>query len=320
VSEAQIDGVPLEPSWSWNLDTQSMPDGEHLLQVLVKDRSLRGNTTTTELRLRTDNTAPQPQVELSPSAPTEGRALVLKIRTTETATLSGTVGDRVLAIQPGSEFSWAIIGFRPDPPQTTVQITITATDEAGNVGTWDQTFDLVRTKYPLEQVELPAEMEPILDPEVRAREDEELQAIYDQVNGPPRWNGTFRTPVTGTVTTVFGIIRTYNAHTYTVHHGGLDFAAGEGEEVHASNDAVVVYTGTLALRGNVVVLDHGAGVYSTYAHLSEVLAKPGDEIQKGDVVALVGGTGLSTGPHTHWEIWAGGDNVDPSEWTEREMP
>ena len=74
------------------------------------------------------------------------------------------------------------------------------------------------------------------------------------------------------------------------------------------------------LRGNVLILDHGGGVYTTYAHLSEWLVELGQEVEPGQPVARVGTTGLSTGPHLHWELWINGKSVDPVEWTQREVP
>ena len=74
------------------------------------------------------------------------------------------------------------------------------------------------------------------------------------------------------------------------------------------------------LRGNIVVLDHGLGVFTTYGHLSSVDVEVGQEIQTGQPFAKVGSTGLSEGPHLHWELWVHGVNVDPLEWTDRSIP
>jgi murein DD-endopeptidase MepM/ murein hydrolase activator NlpD len=270
--------------------------------------------------LRTDNTAPDMQLELNPAAPTEGRTLVLRIRTEEDATVTGDVDGRELTVQPGREFHWAVTGFSPDPPSTKVTINLKATDAAGNSASLSQQYDLIRTEYPLENVELPADMEDKLDPEIRAREDEVLAQFHGKPGGAARWEGTFLKPVSGEVTTIFGIARTYNSHTYVVHHGGTDFAAAVGDDVHVANNGVVVFVGEQPLHGTVLIIDHGAGVFSTYAHLSKVLVQPGQEVQKGQVVAEVGSSGLSTGPHMHWEVSAGGANVDPLDWTEREIP
>jgi murein DD-endopeptidase MepM/ murein hydrolase activator NlpD len=82
----------------------------------------------------------------------------------------------------------------------------------------------------------------------------------------------------------------------------------------------VVLASTLEVRGNTLVLDHGAGVFSTYAHLDELRVREGDQVKQGDTIAIVGSTGFSTGPHLHWELWVAGANVDPEEWAEREIP
>jgi murein DD-endopeptidase MepM/ murein hydrolase activator NlpD len=317
---AKLDDTSLTPGWTLDVDTTAVADGDHRVWVLVRDHTLHKNETRIQVPLRSDNTAPDLQLELSPAAPTEGHALVVRIRTEAAATVRADLNGDALAVQPGDTFHWAITGFSPDPPSTTVTIHVEATDAAGNVATLAQDYDLLRTKYPLENVQLPASMEAILDPQVRAQEDAALVPYHATASGPPRWDGLFLKPVQGEVTTIFGIERTYNSHTYVVHHGGTDFAAAIGDDVHVANNGVVVYVGLQPLRGNVLIIDHGAGVYSTYAHLSKILVQPGQEVRKGQVVAAVGSTGLSTGPHMHWEVWAGGANVDPIDWTEREMP
>src|SRR5581483_3640877 len=168
------------------------------------------------------------------------------------------VDGQPLAIQPGTEFHWALVGVPIDPPAS-MRIALRATDAVGNATEQTQTYDVVRSDFPLEHVELPADFEPILDPEVRTREDAQLAAIYGQVSGPPRWRGSFVRPAPGDVTTQFGNARTYNAHQYVVHHTGTDFGSAEGEDIHAANDGVVVFTGKTDLRGNVLIIDHGGG-------------------------------------------------------------
>ena len=74
------------------------------------------------------------------------------------------------------------------------------------------------------------------------------------------------------------------------------------------------------LRGTIVILDHGLSVFTTYAHLSAVDVQVGQEVQRGQAFAKVGSTGLSEGPHLHWELWVGGVNVDPMEWTQQSFP
>jgi murein DD-endopeptidase MepM/ murein hydrolase activator NlpD len=85
-------------------------------------------------------------------------------------------------------------------------------------------------------------------------------------------------------------------------------------------------TGTVALaeplqvRGNAVILDHGLGVLTGFWHLSQIDVSPGEQVAKGQVVGLVGNTGLSTGPHLHWEMRVLSVPVDPLQWTADEFP
>jgi len=74
------------------------------------------------------------------------------------------------------------------------------------------------------------------------------------------------------------------------------------------------------VRGNATIIDHGWGVYTGYMHQSEMYVKPGDRVEKGDVIGLVGGTGRVEGPHLHWEVWAGGVQVDPLDWLGQVYP
>lgn len=70
----------------------------------------------------------------------------------------------------------------------------------------------------------------------------------------------------------------------------------------------------LTTRGNAVLLDHGWGLVTGYWHLSEILVDVGDRVSADDVFARVGSTGLSTGAHLHWEVWANGESVDGKQW------
>jgi murein DD-endopeptidase MepM/ murein hydrolase activator NlpD len=90
--------------------------------------------------------------------------------------------------------------------------------------------------------------------------------------------------------------------------------------VVAPAEGIVAFVGQLPARGNVLVLDHGAGVFSTYAHLQRFDVQVGAQIKAGQTIARVGTTGFSTGPHLHWELWVDGANVDPVEWTHRAFP
>src|SRR5207302_1475544 len=112
----------------------------------------------------------------------------------------------------------------------------------------------------------------------------------------------------------FSLPITVTAKDFPVHHVELPPA------VSALLAPDLAFTGPLSVRGNFIAIDHGLGVYTGYAHLSRILASVGAAVKPGDVIGLVGTTGLSTGPHLHWEVAVHGMNVDAMLWTWDLMP
>lgn len=95
-------------------------------------------------------------------------------------------------------------------------------------------------------------------------------------------------------------------------HSGIDLAAPQGQPVSASGSGVVTRAGWLGNYGIVVIVDHGGGLETRYAHLSALAVTAGTQVSAGQVVGYVGSTGRSTGPHLHYEIRRGGRAVDPA--------
>jgi murein DD-endopeptidase MepM/ murein hydrolase activator NlpD len=86
-------------------------------------------------------------------------------------------------------------------------------------------------------------------------------------------------------------------------HPGIDISTPQGMKVQAPADGVVIFCGTKGAYGNAVIIDHGYGVMTQYGHLESFVAKPGQRVNRGDVIGLVGSTGRSTAPHLHYEVW-----------------
>jgi murein DD-endopeptidase MepM/ murein hydrolase activator NlpD len=117
-------------------------------------------------------------------------------------------------------------------------------------------------------------------------------------------------PVQGILTSGFG----YRSDPLTHgrgDHQGVDIAAAAGQPVRASADGIVLRAGALGGLGNAVYLAHGFGLSSRYGHLARVDVRPGQRVQRGDVLGLVGSTGRSTGSHLHYEVRIDGDPVNP---------
>jgi murein DD-endopeptidase MepM/ murein hydrolase activator NlpD len=97
-------------------------------------------------------------------------------------------------------------------------------------------------------------------------------------------------------------------------HTGIDIAVPSGSEVVAANSGKVIYSGYNGGYGNTVIIDHGGKISTLYAHNSKLLVKVGDTVEKGKVISKSGSTGLSTGPHLHFEVRENGEHVDPMKY------
>jgi murein DD-endopeptidase MepM/ murein hydrolase activator NlpD len=102
-------------------------------------------------------------------------------------------------------------------------------------------------------------------------------------------------------------------------HEGLDFTANTGTPIRAAADGIVEASGQTQAYGNIVKLNHGSGLETRYAHASKLLVKQGERVVKGQVIALVGSTGRSTGPHLHYEIRLNGHPLDPRKYLNQNL-
>lgn len=161
----------------------------------------------------------------------------------------------------------------------------------------------------------------LLDQELVRAELAYLWSIWSQTDTPIQWRQPFRRPLPAEYpsTSPYGTRRSYNGGPYSSFHSGEDLGAPGGVTVTASADGVVVLAELLTVRGNSVMLDHGAGVFSGYWHLQEFLVQPGERVQAGQPIGLVGTTGLSTGNHLHWELRMYGLAVDPMQFLEKPL-
>jgi murein DD-endopeptidase MepM/ murein hydrolase activator NlpD len=117
--------------------------------------------------------------------------------------------------------------------------------------------------------------------------------------------------VTGPATSNFGSRSIFNGQP-RAPHAGIDYRGAVGTPIVAPNAGRVVLAEDLFLTGNTVVVDHGLGLYSLFAHMSRLDVKAGDDVATGTPVGLVGATGRVTGPHLHWSVRLGAARVDPA--------
>jgi murein DD-endopeptidase MepM/ murein hydrolase activator NlpD len=121
-------------------------------------------------------------------------------------------------------------------------------------------------------------------------------------------------PTAGWLSSAFSRMRAHPILHRARAHEGIDVSAPMGAPIEAPAAGTVVQTGWEAGYGNMVVIDHGFGIVTKFAHCSRILARKGDKVARGDRIALVGNTGLSTGPHLHYEVLVNGKPVDPRRY------
>jgi len=117
-------------------------------------------------------------------------------------------------------------------------------------------------------------------------------------------------PVNGHMTSGFGL-RRHPILGYTRMHAGIDFGAAWGSPIFAVSDGMVSYAGRHGGHGNYVRIEHGGGLGTGYGHMSRIAVAPGTRVRAGQVIGYVGSTGLSTGPHLHYEVYENGRTVNP---------
>lgn len=133
---------------------------------------------------------------------------------------------------------------------------------------------------------------------------------FFEASGVGRQTSSYFQPVSGRMSSRFGM-RRHPILGYMRLHSGVDYAASYGSAIVAVSDGVVSYAGRHGGHGKYVRIEHGGGLGSGYAHMSSIAVEPGSHVRAGQVIGYVGSTGLSTGPHLHFEVYRGSSKIDP---------
>lgn len=223
--------------------------------------------------------------------------------------------------------------FAPGTP-----ISVVAVDEAGNVASRGIPSEVLPRRFRRDTIEVRdaflqakvPELLPqhppstplvdgflVINRDQRKQAEEEKRRVAAKTADRPLWEGPFVQPRNTKVFSNFAETRvyTYNGRQIdTQVHFGFDLASTKQAPVPAANKGVVVYAGPLTIYGNTVILDHGLGLMTLYAHLSSIGVKVGDNVDKGQELGRTGATGLAIGDHLHYEVLVHGLSVTPLEW------
>ncbi|NLY03858.1 MAG: M23 family metallopeptidase [Campylobacter sp.] len=179
-------------------------------------------------------------------------------------------------------------------------------------------FELIQGDYKKEQISVePSMSSPSKENQERInKEASEAYAIYAQSSDEFLFDSKFEVPMNSFITSNFGNARLFNGSLKS-YHSGTDFRAAVGTPIKATNDGIVRLAKDRYYAGGSVILDHGAGIYSQYYHLSQINTKSGDRVKKGDILGLSGATGRVSGPHLHFGIMVNGNSVEPLKFIEK---
>lgn len=179
----------------------------------------------------------------------------------------------------------------------------------------ERTLAIAPRKFDIQRIDglPPRQVTPSPDDLERiARERQAIVAAWSRDSDRPLWRQGFAWPAEGRISGVYGSQRILNGEPRRPHFG-VDVAAPVGTPIHAAADAIVALAAhDMFFTGHTVILDHGHGLSTLYAHLDAILVREGDEVGRGAPIGRLGGTGRVTGPHLHWGMNLGSLPLDPA--------
>lgn len=210
----------------------------------------------------------------------------------------------------------AVLGIPLERATGETKVTVFVTDDSKETRTIELPFKVVDGKYPVEELHVnPKHVNPPKKAMVRIkREIAEVGKVYARLTREKLWTGPFVLPVQSAITSYFGSRRIYNGQP-RAGHPGTDLRAPVGTPIHAPAPGVVAMAKNLYFTGNTVILDHGYGVFTLYAHMSKLKVKEGDRVEAGALLGLSGMTGRANGPHLHWGAIVHKVKVNPLDLT-----
>lgn len=259
--------------------------------------------------------------DIGMSAPTitQGRVIQVQVSCNQPCQVTADWGERTIhfyGFQPDA--AWAAIAAHAlaEPGEETLHLSIST--ETGQKISVSSPLAVLEGEFESEELSFDAQTQTLLDPAINDQENAYMNEVFGAYTPEQRWTGPFVWPWEGYITSAFGSRRIYQGAVQSFHTG-LDIDGESGDPIVACADGTVALAETLQVRGNAVVIDHGAGILSGYFHLSQIDVQPGQFVHAGEQIGLMGTTGLSTGSHLHWELRIDGVATDPRPWVDQAL-
>jgi len=263
---------------------------------------------------------PSPRVHLSSQIISQGELAVIRLELKEGETPLVRWLDREVFMVPGARertwYGFVAADLKAQPGRYPVLIKVLP-------GAWEQTLEVTVDKKDrgVRRLKLPKEMVDLDAPTLERVKGEAalMDEVLSEPPAAPLWRGRFLSPVAGEIVGPFGQASVINDSPRSPH-SGVDLKASRGTPVLAMNHGKVALVADQFFTGLSVVIDHGGAVQSMYFHLDKVLVNRNDQVQRGQVIGLVGSTGRASGPHLHLGVRVNSARVDPLQLTAEGLP
>jgi hypothetical protein len=322
-------------------------DGEAVLRVSARDYSwwgwFSGNRRIVDKKVSVDSRPPNVYALSTAHNINLGGSGLVVYQTEGDVPVSGVfVGQKFYRGYPkpeGLKGVYVAYFALPWDAPANVPLYLTARDEAGNTARVPFTYRIKTRRFRADKIALsPAFLETKMpelmqhypdlkgnyeevfvqvNHKLRVENDRKVAEICSRSEARPLWTAAFLRMQNAAPMGLFADQRTYTYNGQEIDravHLGIDLASNERAPVQAANTGKIIFTGYLGIYGNTIIIDHGQGIFSLYAHLSSVNVAPGQMVEKGMVLGCSGSTGLAGGDHLHFSMLVGGTFVNPVEW------
>lgn len=328
-----------------NIAAAGLQEGTVQVQIRAVDRSHfrfgRGNVAEQALSFELDNKPPQVAILSAHHNLNQGGAGVVVYTVSEEVDSTGIKVGQILFPgyrQPSGTYV-CFFAFPWDMAPSAFVPKVVAVDKAGNERVTGIFYHINARAFPSDTINItPQFLENKIVPDFqhffpqvtdplelflkvnRELRKENLQSILDygrQTADRPLWAGAFAALPNAASPGAFAQRRTYTHEGRVIDHQthlGIDLASVAQAPVPAANAGSVVFADDLGIYGNCVIIDHGLGLQTLYAHLSQIGVKVGDTVSKGQIIGHTGATGLAGGDHLHYDVLIAGRQVNPLEW------
>ncbi|OGR47166.1 MAG: hypothetical protein A2X40_05510 [Elusimicrobia bacterium GWC2_65_9] len=258
---------------------------------------------------------PEPLMTVEARAVRPGEILLVSVDGQDPKTPpEATFQDRALDFFPGSSTgTWlAFLGLDLETPAGPAALHAVLRDAGRRATRQTLTLNVEPAAFPVQELQVAQKFvtPPKTDSERAESEAVKLHKLFVRGEEKRLFEGRFDSPIPGAASSRFGERRIFNGQP-RAPHSGMDLKARLGTPVRAPAAGRVVLADSLFFQGKTIILDHGLGLTTLYAHLSRIQVKPGDLVKKGQIIGKVGATGRATGPHLHWALKYKAARVDP---------